>query len=455
MRAARGLSTVSVRTRVTVGVIAVVAVTLVLVSLAVSALFAAQSERNLDALLSGRLQLARQLARSGSGPQQIVNRVTTDGVQAQLVLRNGSVFGTAPPLGTEVRSVSTTLNGTSRVDGAELTLAVDASLVRDAQRQLRRLLLGTSAAAVLLSAILVAVTVRLALRPLDTVAGLARSISEGRRGSRLHPQRTDTEIGQTAAALDEMLDELEGAEWRARQAEERSRTFLADAAHELRTPLAGIQAAAETLLHSADQLDRAERQQLEVLLIREARRAGGLVSDLLAAARLDAGVELHRSPLSLGALATAEIDRARLLAPQAQVRLLGDDMLVSADADKVAGIVRNLMDNAIRAAGPTGHVTVVTGSGNGWAFLDVTDSGPGVPPTDRERVFDRLVRLDSGRAAGAGGSGLGLAIARGWARAHGGDLVCLETEDGRGARFRLSLPATPAPAGAQAMSLSS
>ena len=82
-----------------------------------------------------------------------------------------------------------------------------------------------------------------------------------------------------------MLDELEGAEWRARQAEERSRTFLADAAHELRTPLAGIQAAAETLLHSADQLDRTERQQLEVLLIREARRAGLLVSDLLAAAR--------------------------------------------------------------------------------------------------------------------------------------------------------------------------
>ena len=98
---------------------------------------------------------------------------------------------------------------------------------------------------------------------------------------------------------------------------------------------------------------------------------------------------------------------------------------------------------------------MVTGSGNGWAFLDVTDSGPGVPPTDRERVFDRLVRLDSGRAAGAGGSGLGLAIARGWARAHGGDLICLETEDGRGARFRLSLPATPAPASPQAMSLSS
>ena len=90
-----------------------------------------------------------------------------------------------------------------------------------------------------------------------------------------------------------MLDELEGAETRARQAEERTRAFLADAAHELRTPITGVQAAAETLLHHGDQLPAADREHLQALLIREAQRAGTLISDLLAAARLDAGVELR------------------------------------------------------------------------------------------------------------------------------------------------------------------
>ena len=111
------------------------------------------------------------------------------------------------------------------------------------------------------------------------------------------------------------------------------------------------------------------------------------------------------------------------------------------DPDHLAGIVRNLMDNAIRAAGPQGSVDVVTGADQDWAYLDVVDSGPGVPPADRERIFDRLVRLDGARSTDSGGSGLGLAIARGYARAHGGDVVCLARDDGlSGARFRLSLP---------------
>ncbi len=149
------------------------------------------------------------------------------------------------------------------------------------------------------------------------MAALAKTITEGNRGRRLNPTRTDTEIGQTARAFDEMLDELEGAEIRARQAEERTRAFLADAAHELRTPITGVQAAAETLLHHGDQLSAADREQLQALLIREAQRAGALVSDLLAAARLDAGVDLDLAPVPLGTLAQAELERARLLHPQA------------------------------------------------------------------------------------------------------------------------------------------
>jgi two-component system, OmpR family, sensor kinase len=436
------LNTVSLRLRVIAAVMAVLAVILILLSIAVSAIFIAQSNRNLDALLTGQAQLARQLARSGAGPQQIVNRVQAGGVQAYLVLRNGTGFGTPIMSGEAVKTTTITLNAPTRVDGAQLTLAVDTSLVSGARRTLRQVLLITGVIALLVSAVLVAAAVRLALRPLDSMAALAKAVSQGNRGLRLAPTRTDTEIGQTAQAFDEMLDELEGAERRAQQAEERTRAFLADAAHELRTPIAGVQAAAETLLHHDDRLDREERQHLEALLVREAERAGALISDLLTAARLDAGIDLDLAAVSLRTLVHSEIDRVRLLHPEATVTMSGPEVVAHADAAKISGIIRNVIDNAMRAAGPQGKVHVVVREQDQSAIAEIWDSGPGVPPSERERIFERLVRLDHGRAGDAGGSGLGLAIARGYARAHGGDLTC-EDPRGIGAMFRLVLPLEP------------
>jgi two-component system OmpR family sensor kinase len=436
------LNTVSLRLRVIAAVMAVLALILILLSIAVSAIFIAQSNRSLDALLAGQAQLARQLARAGAGPQQIVNRMQAGGVQAHLVLRNGTEFGTPIATGATVKTTTLTLNAPTRVDGAQLTLAVDTSIVSGARRTLRRVLLITGLIALLVSAALVAAAVRLALRPLDSMAALAKRVSQGDRGNRLAPTRTDTEIGQTAQAFDEMLDELEGAEARAQQAEERTRAFLADAAHELRTPIAGVQAAAETLLHHDDQLDRAERQHLEVLLIREAERAGALISDLLAAARLDAGIDLDLAPVSLRTLVHSEIDRVRLVHPEATVTMSGPEVIARADAAKLSSILRNVIDNAMRAAGPQGKVHVVVREQDQTAVAEIWDSGPGVPPSERERIFERLVRLDHDRANDAGGSGLGLAIARGYARAHGGDLTC-EDPRGIGAMFRLILPLEP------------
>jgi two-component system, OmpR family, sensor kinase len=443
------LNTVSLRLRVIAAVMAVLAAILILLSIAVSAIFIAQSNRNLDALLTGQVQLARQLARAGAGPQQIVNRVQAGGVQAYLVLRNGAEFGIPITAGASVKTTTITLNApTPRVDGAQLTLAIDTSLVSSARRTLRRVLLITDVIALLVSAALVAAAVRLALRPLDSMAALAKTVSQGNRGARLAPTRTDTEIGQTAQAFDEMLDELEGAEARAHQAEERTRAFLADAAHELRTPIAGVQAAAETLLHHDDQLDRDERQHLQALLVREAERAGALISDLLAAARLDAGIDLDLAPVSLRTLAHSEIERVQLLHPHAAVTMSGPEVVAHADAAKVSSILRNVIDNAMRAAGPQGKVHVVVREQDHFAIAEIWDSGPGVPPSERERIFERLVRLDHGRVNDTGGSGLGLAIARGYARAHGGDLSC-EDPRGIGAMFRLVLPLEPRQAAIQ------
>ena len=227
--------------------------------------------------------------------------------------------------------------------------------------------------------------------------------------------------------------------------------FLADAAHELRTPITGVQAAAETLLHHGDQLDAESRQRLELLLIGEARRAGRLVTDLLAAARLEAGLDIDRAPVSVTAIAQAEVERARLLEPMTSITLSGPEVIIPADAAKVAAIIRNLVDNALRAAGPGGAIAVASAVEGDQAVLYVADSGPGVPAADRERIFERLIRLDDSRSTDSGGSGLGLAIARGYARAHGGELTCAEpnpvflADSGSrtGAVFRLSLPIHP------------
>ena len=451
------LNTVSLRLRVTLAAMAVLGVMMIVLGVTVNAVFVAQSNRSLNVLLTARVQLARQLAKAGAGPQMIVNRAGADGVVAHLVLRNGTEFGTTLPAGSAIMTREVTLAAPTRVDGAVLTLAVDTSLVSDAHRTLRRVMIMIGLIVLGVSMALIALAVRLALRPLSAMAGLAQEITAGRRGSRLAPTRTDTEIGRTAQAFDEMLDELEGAEARARRAEEQTRGFLADAAHELRTPITGVQAAAETLLHHGSQLPPDQRQRLETLLIAEAQRAGRLVSDLLAAARLDSGLELDAMPLSLGAVAHAEVERARLLQPTTMITLDGPDVIIPADPTKIAAIIRNLVDNALRAAGPAGWVALTLSQQGERAVLEVADSGPGVPPADRERIFERLVRLDSARSTDSGGSGLGLAIARGYARAHAGDLTCQEprprlpgtiatTPYGPGARFVLTLPIAGPPA---------
>ncbi len=460
------LRTVSLRLRATVAVIVVVLVVLTGLGLVVDRTFAAQTQRTANNLLVGRVQLARQLARSGVPPQQLIRRIDARGVRASLVLSDGRTFGTPPPSEQQTLINRTILAGSGRIDGATLTLAVDTALTDNAQTSLRRSLVITGLAALLLSAILLTVVLRLSLRPLDAFAALAREVIGGHRGQRLRPSRPDTELGQAATAVDQMLDELEGAEQHARDAEgvartaaDRSQQFLSDAAHELRTPIAGVQAAAEALLHQGDLGTEAEREQLLVLLVREAQRAGTLASDLLSAARLDTGVPVDLQPVDLGALLHAEAERTALVHPSLSVTVRDAPATIESDPEKLRSILGNLLGNAVRAVGPGGSITITS-----WVeerdphqiSVLVTDSGPGIAPEDRMRIFDRLVRLDPSRFRPApdspagqetavsrdvtGGSGLGLAIARGYARALGGDLRCVEPPAGvRGAAFLLTL----------------
>lgn len=442
---AAGLDTAtSLRRRVTALSLAVLAAVLLLVGVFTDVVVDAQTRSDLRGELATRAAQADDLVGRGVGPAELVRRLEGPGIRAVVVAPDGSLYGTGgPPMRPRGpgfhradQSVQQTL-----ADGSRLTLVATEGPADQARERLRGTMLWLSIGALVVAGVVTLFTTRVALAPLDTMTGLARSITRGDRGRRLAPTRTDTELGRTAAAFDAMLDELEGAEQAARAAEAtaraseaRTRRFVADAAHELRTPLAGVQAVAEAAV--APGLDPEERDRLHVLLLRETSRAGRLVDDLLAMARIDAGLELRREPVELRALAESEAERVRLRAPDRTVEVTGDAVTVTGDAERLGRVLANLLDNARRHAGPGGTVRVEVGPG---PSVLVTDTGPGVPPAERERIFDRLVRLDDARSADAGGAGLGLAIARGIARAHGGDLRCVDPPAGAGAAFLLTL----------------
>jgi signal transduction histidine kinase len=433
---------------VTVLVTVVMAVVLVAVVLVVNAVFAVETNRDLNAVLADHQRIAVRLARQNVAPAVLLTQVDVGSVRASLVLVNGRHVGNAPDRSLKQLSFRLVDPRGGPLNGARLTLMAETSPIQQAQAQLRGVLLLVGLGALVVTGIVLIVVVRLALRPLALMTGLARSIARGGRGWRLSPTRPQTELGQTAAAFDDMLDALEGAEHQARVAEaasraseERTRRFVADAAHELRTPIAGVQAAAEAVLQQSPDAGQEERDRLHLLLVRESRRASQLVNDLLDLARIDAGVDLTMAPVDLRALADAQADRIRVLAPELTVRVDGPQLTVWADEARITQIVANLLDNARHATGPDGHVGVWLRAVGGFVELLVTDDGHGVPPADRDRIFDRLVRLDTARDRRFGGSGLGLPIARGFARAHGGDLTCEPPPPGEtGAVFRLLLP---------------
>ena len=449
MTAPQRLRTVSLRRRVTTLSLLVLAAVLLVVGVLTDVVFSAQTRSDLRGELTVRAGLAGELAQRGARPAEILRRVEGPGIEAMVVTPTGQVVssderGFGPP-GRGGRDGEVLRR--ELADGSQLTLVATDEQVTAAQRRLRRTMFLLSIAALTVAGLVMLLTTRFALAPLDAMTRVARSITRGDRGRRLGPTRTDTELGRTAAAFDAMLDELEGAERQARAAETvaraseaRTRRFVADAAHELRTPLAGVQAVAEAA--AAPELAPEERDRLNLLLLGETRRAGRLVDDLLAMARIDAGIELRRDPVELLGLARDEAERVRLLADDRTVEVSGEPVTVAGDAPRLGQVLGNLLDNARRHTPSGGRITVRVSAGATASVL-VNDTGPGVPPADRERIFDRLVRLDEARSVDDGGAGLGLAIARGIAQAHGGDLRCVDPPDGTGAAFELTLPLPP------------
>ena len=334
-----------------------------------------------------------------------------------------------------------------------------AGSLADADSTLQRLLLIELAVTV--SALLAAIVlgwwlVRVGLRPLAGMEDTADAIAAGELDQRVPGENVKTEVGRLARALNMMLGRIEGAfaardatESELRRSEGRLRQFVADASHELRTPIAAVSAYAELFERGArehpDDLARV------VTGIRsETERMGHLVEDLLLLARLDEGRPLGRDPVELVALAGEAVRTATTVGPAWPVVLRAERPVeVIGDSLRLRQVLDNLFAN-VRAHTPEGTTATVRISESGPdAVMEVADDGPGLAEGEMRHVFERFYRSDPSRSRTKGGAGLGLSIVAAIVGAHGGR-VSVAARPGGGTRFTVHLPAgetSTAPAG--------
>ncbi|QGF23171.1 HAMP domain-containing protein [Raineyella fluvialis] len=315
--------------------------------------------------------------------------------------------------------------------GGQLSTAV-VGVSQDSQYEavytvLKLLLIGTPLI-VLAAGVVAWWLVSRSLRPVEAIRTTVESISSRHLDARVPIPTVDDEIGRLALTMNAMLSRLE----RGRQQQNQ---FVADASHELRSPLASLHTALD--MGSSDPTGQRWKD-LTPVMTTETRRMERLVDDLLTLARGDAGmVPVGRwRDVDLDDLVVEEARRPRSPGRVAVVfevkpaRIRGDRL-------QLVRVLRNLADNAVRAA--TSLVVLSVETDDGCAVLRVEDDGPGIPPQERERVFERFVRLDAARTRDEGGSGLGLAIVRELVTNHGGT-VDVDASALGGARFTVRIP---------------
>ncbi|MFJ6986831.1 MULTISPECIES: sensor histidine kinase [unclassified Streptomyces] len=333
-----------------------------------------------------------------------------------------------------------------------------------------RIFASTGLALLVLLAVAGWFAVRSGLRPLARVERTAAEIAGGDLSRRVPELAAPhTEMGRLATALNAMLGQVETAFAARAESEARMSRFVADAGHELRTPLAGIKGLTD--LHRMGALDGPQDIDATMSRIaRESERLTRLIEDMLLLARLDEhalrsapagpgpgadasvgpgpdpGPGLDLAPADLRTLAADALHDLRALDPARPVTLTGPagegppaSAPALADEARLRQVVTNLVGNAVTHTPAGSPVRIGVGTVGGHAVLEVADRGPGIAPGESTRIFERFHRSDTSRTRATGGSGLGLAIAHSLVAAHGGH-IGVESTPGKGATFRVSLP---------------
>jgi len=327
-----------------------------------------------------------------------------------------SVPGARAGLAGTLRAIA--LPAGSASTSSSIIVAVPVNDIEQSQRVLRNTLLVTYPPLVVIMALIAWRVVGWTLRPVETLRSGAARISGSDQDERLAVPESADEIRALALTLNDMLDRLAAA--RGRQ-----RAFVADSAHELRSPLASMRTQLEVAQHLG------EGGELASDLLADVARLTALVEDLLLLARAgsDSRPPSMRESLDVRALLVATA--SRYAGARVPVSVTGGPAVyASANSEELHRVLANLVDNAVRHAGS--GVSLAVRAEGGRAVLTVVDDGPGIPAGDRERVFERFARLDDARDRDAGGTGLGLAIVRELLRRSDGSISLQDNPSGPG-----------------------
>ena len=276
---------------------------------------------------------------------------------------------------------------------------------------------------------------RRALSPIENLAQEARKITPDKLHARLPIDDADDELGQLAKVFNETLARLE-------QAFEQLRRFTSDASHELRTPLAMIRSVGEVGLQKDG--SRAEYRDIVGSMLEEVNRLTSLIDNLLTISRADSGhIQLHRTRVSMIELARGAATLFEILTEEkSQTLEVAGEETAAVDGDPIflRQALVNIIHNAVKYS-PIGEtISVVVGrSDENRVVVEIKDKGPGIPPEDQPRIFDRFHRVDKARWRESGGAGLGLSIAKWAVEAHGG-AITVQSELNKGCTFRIDLP---------------
>lgn len=283
--------------------------------------------------------------------------------------------------------------------------------------------------------------IRIGMRPLKDVENTAGEIAAGNLSARMPDANPDTEVGRLVTALNSMLTRIEGSFAARVESEERLRRFVADASHELRTPITAIRGFSELYRQGAIKGEESTKD-LVARIEGESVRMGSLVEDLLLLARLDEEREMEMKPINLVEIADAAISSARVLAPRHRITFNRPalEIFILGDARRIHQVIANLLANAGVHTPEGSQIDLSITPGALGVEVSVSDDGPGLSHEAQNKIFQRFYREDPSRARSDGeGSGLGLSIVDAVMRAHGGS-VSVVSEPGQGATFTLFFP---------------
>lgn len=386
-----------------------------------------------------------------------VDEFGSPGIYVQLIDRNGNVVGKSDNLGeqelpvdgalleqgfteeVEPKTVTTSDGARVRIMASPLQLWNQTLLVEVGQplkhidatmSQVRWALLGTILAALALATISGGILVRRALAPVVGITRTAQRIeSSSDLSQRVGYNGPMDEIGQLATTFDHMIEHLD-------RGFESQRHFLADASHDLRSPLTVLQGNLDLLKRN---LGREDRQESLRAMEAEIHRMSKTVDDLLLLAEVESGHIERRETIPLKEILLEGLERGQRLDGNRRIAIgRHEDLSVSGDADRLKRALGNLVDNAISYTQEGGTITLSLFQDGDWARLEVADTGVGIAPEHLPLVFDRFYKIEKARSRAGGGGGLGLAIVKSIVEQHGGKVTAI-SEPGNGSTFTVWL----------------